>query len=54
MTLLIYGIIGFTILCGVTAVAYALVDRDDGRGEFSGATEGDQTSRFGQRSSPSR
>ncbi len=24
MSLLIYGIIGFTILCGATAVAYAL------------------------------
>lgn len=54
MSLLICGIIGFTILCGATALAYALADRDDGRGELSGATEGDQTSRFGQRSSPSR
>ncbi|MXN51882.1 hypothetical protein GR158_12190 [Shinella sp. AETb1-6] len=53
MSWLIYGIIGFTILCGATAVAYALADRDDGRGEFSGATEGDQI-HFNQRgSSPS-
>ncbi|WP_312419756.1 hypothetical protein [Shinella sp.] len=53
MSLLIYGIIGFTILCGATAVAYALAGRDDGRGEFSGATEGDQI-HFNQRgSSPS-
>ena len=53
MTWLVSGIIGFTILCGATALAYALSGRDDGRGEFSGATEGDQI-HFNQRgSSPS-
>lgn len=53
MTWLIYSIIGFTIICGATALAYAVADRDDGHGEFSGATEGDQ-SHFNQRgSSPS-
>lgn len=31
MSLLIYGIIGFTILCGATAVAYALPRRGKDR-----------------------
>lgn len=30
MTLLIYGIIGFTILCGATAVAFALPRKSRG------------------------
>jgi len=54
MTLLIYGIIAFTILSGLTALAFALTNNDDDRNEHSGAAEGDQISKFGQRSSPSR
>lgn len=53
MTWLVFGIIGFTILSGATALAYALAGRDDASGESSGATEGDQI-HFNQRgSSPS-
>jgi hypothetical protein len=40
MTWFIYGIIGFTILCGAAALVYARSDSDDGRNEESGAPEG--------------
>ena len=54
MTWLIYGIIAFTILSGLTALAYAFSKNDDDRNQYSGAAEGDQISKFGQRGFPSR
>lgn len=53
MSIVVWLIIGFTVLSGVCALAFIWAGRDDELNEYSGAVEGDQR-HFGQRSSPSR